>query len=690
MCGIIGVFKRKDALKLVKDGIKILQDRGKDGNGFYEGKDCSIGHCLHSIVGRVKQPFNDEDIFAANCEIYNWRELNKKYSLNARNDAEMMFKLFQKKGVNENVLNELDGVYAFAFLSNNKLFIARDILGLKPVWYSHADGFHFASEKKALEKLGFIDINELNPRKIIEYDVEKDKLKLIERKFFDIKPETKDSVGVIVRKLKVLIKDAISKRVPKRKFGVLFSGGIDSTIIVLILKSLGQKFVCYNAALDDPNLKEPQDLIYAKKIAKELKLDLKIVSTPLSKVEGYLKKIVPLIEDSNVVKNGVALPFYVACEQARKDGCKVIFSGLGSEEIFAGYQRHKESLNLNKECVSGLLKMYERDLYRDDIVTMHNQIELRVPLLDKELVEYALKIPGKYKVVDGVEKYILRLVAKDLGLNEEFALRKKKAAQYGSNFHKAIQKLTNKNGFKRKSEYLRTFYPAHNVKLGALVSSGKDSIYAAYTMMKQNYEIGCFITLKSKNLDSYMFHTPAIDMVDLQAKAVGVPLIIQETEGEKEVELEDLKKAIKKAKDEFGVEGIVTGALFSNYQRERIEKICDSLSLKIFHPLWHINQETEMREVVREGFTFIMCKIAADGLNKSWLNKVITEKEIDKLVALNEKIGFNIAGEGGEFETLVLDGPIFDKKISIDKFKINEEDEITATLIVEKAKLLEK
>jgi len=211
-----------------------------------------------------------------------------------------------------------------------------------------------------------------------------------------------------------------------------------------------------------------------------------------------------------------------------------------------------------------------------------------------------------------------------------------------------------------------------------------------YTMMKQNYLVECMITLESKNLDSYMFHTPTIELVKLQSEATGIPLVTYTTKGEKEKELDDLKAAIKKAKEKHKIEGIITGALFSNYQRKRIEKIADSLSLKIFNPLWHINQETEMREIVREGFTFIMSKVAADGLNKSWLNKSITNKEIDDLVKLSEKIGMNIAGEGGEFETLVLDGPIFNKKINIKKSRIMEEDENTATLMIEKAELLEK
>ncbi|MBU0666360.1 MAG: diphthine--ammonia ligase [Nanoarchaeota archaeon] len=691
MCGIIGVFKPENHLNLAKKGLKTIIHRGKDAQEFFKSKDFSLGHCLHSIVGNVKQPIVEKkDVLVANCEIYNWQEINKKYSLKAKNDAQMLLRLFQIKGVSEKTLAELDGVYAFAFLSGSKLFVARDIMGIKPVWFSHAAGFFFASEKKALEKIGVVNVSELNPRKILEYNFKTDKLQIIERKFFSLKKTTTKKLEIITKDLETLIKNAIKKRISEKKFGLLFSGGLDSTVIALFLKKMGLDFTCYTAVLDDPNLKEPADLTYAKKVSRKIGLKLEIVKIKLSEVEDLLKIIVPLIEDSNVVKAGVALPLFAACKKAKMDGCKVIFSGLGSEEIFAGYQRHKESLNINKECVSGLLKMYERDLYRDDTITMFNSLELRVPLLDKELIKYALTIPGKYKLFEGQEKYVLRVVAKNIGLLEEFYSRKKKAAQYGSNFHKAIQKLTKKNGFEKKSYYLKTFYPTHNLRLGALISSGKDSIYAAHIMIKQNYDVVCFITIESKNPDSYMFHTPTIKLVKLQSKAMDIPLITQTTIGKKEEELKDLKKVIKKAKDEFRLDGIITGALFSNYQRERIEKICDSLSLKIFSPLWHINQETEMKELVREGFEFIMTKIAAEGLDKSWLNKLVDIKMIEKLVSLKEKIGLNVAGEGGEFETLVLDGPGFKKKITVSKAEIIEDTPNSATLIIKKAFLEDK
>ena len=680
MCGIIGIFNNKDSLGLVKRGLIILKERGKDGTNLHNEDNFTLGHTLHSVVGSVKQPI--EGKFVSNCEIYNWEKLNKH---KAKNDSELLFKILEEKGIK--ALDDLDGVYSFAYKKGNKLYLARDIIGIKPVWYSHNNGFSFASEKKVLEKLGFLDINELNPRKILIYNIKENKIDFIERPFFDITPEIKDNKSKIIEQLDKLLTGSIKKRIPKRKFSLLFSGGIDSTLIAFILKKLGYKFTCYTAALDDPDMEEAKDLQASKKVAKELNLDLKIIRIKLKDIEKHLKTIVPLIEDSNVVKAGVALTFYAACKQAKKDGCKVIFSGLGSEEIFAGYERHKNSLNINKECVSGLLKMYERDTYRDDVITMHNNLELRLPFLDKSLIGYSLRIPVSYKINNSHKKVILRELAEKLKIKKEFAWRKKIAAQYGSKLDRGISKLTKKAGLKYKSEYLKRFYPEHNLRLAALVSGGKDSIYAAYVMKKQNYGISCLISIKSKNPDSYMFHTPNIDIVKLQSKAMDIPLIEQTTEGKKELELKDLEKALKKAKKEYNVEGVITGALFSNYQRERIEKVADKLSLKIFSPLWHLSQETEMREILNEGFRFIITKIAAEGLDKSWLCKEITEKDIDKLIELNKRIGINIAFEGGEAETLVIAGPIFKKELIIKDAEIIMENENTGLYKIKKVRL---
>jgi asparagine synthase (glutamine-hydrolysing) len=268
--------------------------------------------------------------------------------------------------------------------------------------------------------------------------------------------------------------------------------------------------------------------------------------------------------------------------------------------------------------------------------------------------------------------------------------RKKQAAQYGSRFDKAIDRLARRAGSNTKTDYLKKFHDHPNLKLGVLFSSGKDSNYAMYIMQQQNYAIECLITIKSINPDSYMFHTPNIGLAQLQAEAMGIPLIEQITQGEKETELEDLKKAILQAKQEFGIEGIVTGALYSNYQRERIERICDELGLKVFSPLWHIDQEKEMRQLLALGFRFIFSSVAAYGLNSKWVGRIITENDIDRLVKLNEKIGLNVAGEGGEFESFVVDAPMYKKKIEIREFEVIELDEYTAKVAITDAVLVDK
>jgi diphthine-ammonia ligase len=209
------------------------------------------------------------------------------------------------------------------------------------------------------------------------------------------------------------------------------------------------------------------------------------------------------------------------------------------------------------------------------------------------------------------------------------------------------------------------------MKLGVLFSGGKDSVFAAYLAKKEKNELSCLITLQSKNPESYMFHTPSISQVKKQAEAMNIPIIIQETKGEKEKELSDLKKAIINAKKTYKIEGIITGALASNYQAERIQKICDSLKLKVFNPLWKKNQIKLLEELLKNNFEIIITGIAAYPLDKTWIGRKIDSSFIKETKELQEKYRINPAGEGGEFETLVLDCPLFKKKLKIKKQKIS-------------------
>ena len=204
------------------------------------------------------------------------------------------------------------------------------------------------------------------------------------------------------------------------------------------------------------------------------------------------------------------------------------------------------------------------------------------------------------------------------------------------------------------------------MKLASLFSGGKDSAYAIYKAMKE-HEIGCLISIKSKNPESYMFHTPNIELTRLQADAIGLPLIVAETEGQKESELLDLTEAIKKAVELFQIKGVVTGAIESVYQATRIQKICDELGLWCFNPLWQINQLELLDELIENKFEVIISAVAAYPLDDSWLGKKLDKKTVTELKELQEKYKINPAGEGGEFESFVLSAPFFKKRIVVNE-----------------------
>ena len=259
----------------------------------------------------------------------------------------------------------------------------------------------------------------------------------------------------ITTELAELLAKTIEKNLPKNKFGILFSGGVDSTLIAFIAKKLKKDFICYTTALEEPGLKKSEDLEYAEEIAKNLKFKLKTIKLSLEDTEKYIKKTINITGKRDVVTVGVGTTFTPACEQAKKDNIKVLLSGLGSEEIFAGYERHKKAKDINKECIQGLADIQKRDLERDEAIMKHYGLSIKIPFLDKELVNYALKIPGEYKIKDDIAKFILRKAAIRLGLENKYAMRKKRAAQYGSRIDSAISKLAKKNGLKYKADYLK-------------------------------------------------------------------------------------------------------------------------------------------------------------------------------------------------------------------------------------------
>lgn len=213
------------------------------------------------------------------------------------------------------------------------------------------------------------------------------------------------------------------------------------------------------------------------------------------------------------------------------------------------------------------------------------------------------------------------------------------------------------------------------MKLGVLFSGGKDSTYAAYLTKKAGHELTCLISILSKNKESYMFHTPSISKVEKQAKSMQIPIILQKTAGKKEIELKDLEKAIKLAVKEYKIQGIVTGAIQSVYQSSRIQKICNELKIECFNPLWQKGELEYLCELLKNKFKVILIGVFAYPLNQKWLARRIDKQFIEEIKKLHNQYKISMIGEGGEFETFVLDCPLFKKELKIKSFKDFKEGE---------------
>lgn len=223
------------------------------------------------------------------------------------------------------------------------------------------------------------------------------------------------------------------------------------------------------------------------------------------------------------------------------------------------------------------------------------------------------------------------------------------------------------------------------MKLASLYSGGKDSSYALWLAMKEGHEIVKMVSIIPKCRDSWMFHKPKKEIMELTSKSAEIPLITKETEGVKEDELADLKHAL----ENLSIDGIVSGALTSSYQKSRLEKICKELGLKLISPLWNKNPVWLIENIISENFEVIITSVSAGGLGEEWLGDRINERTLKKLKTLNKKFGIHISGEGGEYETLVTDAPFFKKKIDLKEIeKIWKGDR--GFLEIKKAQLVEK
>ncbi len=197
----------------------------------------------------------------------------------------------------------------------------------------------------------------------------------------------------------------------------------------------------------------------------------------------------------------------------------------------------------------------------------------------------------------------------------------------------------------------------------SLLSGGKDSNYALYRAVEEGYEVACIASAAPARSDSWMFHTPAVNLARLQARAMGLEGVHVEVpvSGVKEREVAELEEALRALKARYDFDVLVVGGIASRYQKERFERIARAIGARLYSPQWGLDAGEYLRELVRLGFRFTLVRVATMGLPCSWLGRVVDERLVEEIISRAERYGFHPALEGGEGETLVLWQPLYVK-----------------------------
>ena len=464
IAGGIGKSLKERIVKMIlagkhrgEDSFGVWTDEGvlksNDFSMIYEIPNGKIAllQCRLAMTGAkdFTQPFYNEFVLAHNGEIYNHVQIReylerRGVSFESNVDSESILRLLEFlihekkipyiKAIQES-MKMLNGDYAVAFSDGREIYLFRDPIGIRPLYYS-PNGF-FASEKKVLWSISE-DAIPVNPGEVIRLSKGK-----VERfKVFDVL-ELRDSFFPYERAKQSLIKSLeYSVRIRAgKKVGVLFSGGLDSSLLAL-LSSKYADVTLYTAGAEGS-----QDLEWARKVSETLGLKLKEYIFDINDVEEVIPKVVFAIEEPNPMNLAIGIPLYFATKLAKEDNRKLLLSGQGADELFGGYFKYLENPNLMEK---DLIELGEKNLARDDKIAMINSVEGRFPFLDLNVVRTALGTPIEFKIRNGIRKAILREAALELGLPKEVAYREKKACQYGTNSQKLLQKIAKRNGMKTR------------------------------------------------------------------------------------------------------------------------------------------------------------------------------------------------------------------------------------------------
>lgn len=409
MCGIAVIIGERNKERLKEMMLK-MKHRGPDEKGTFFKGDVSFGHLRLSIIdlNTGKQPiFNEtgDKCVILNGEIYNFRNLyNKlkdKHTFKTKTDTEVIIYLYEEYG--EKCVDYLEGMFCFAIYDNGKVFIARDRIGIKPLYFGHIkNNMHFASELKALK--GCEDINIFPPGNT--YSSDEGFKKYYSLPQLSRSDECHDE-EVLVKKIKQELTEAVEKRmVSDVPVGVFLSGGLDSSIIAYLMKERNPDLHTFSAGF-----KNSPDLIAAKKVADFLGTKHFECVYNLDDMLSVLTDVIYFLESFDAPLVRSSIPGYMVAKLASKY-VKVILTGEGADELFSGYHYLKEFdvEQINAELMRITANLHNSNLQRTDRMTMAHSIEGRVPFLDPNFLKLAFNIPPIQKVPDenNMGKVLLR------------------------------------------------------------------------------------------------------------------------------------------------------------------------------------------------------------------------------------------------------------------------------------------
>lgn len=450
MCGITAIFNiRKGAAELRLQALKMskrIRHRGPDWSGIYQGKTAILAHERLSIVDPASggQPLKSKDgklILTVNGEIYNHRELREQlkgeYDFQTGSDCEVILALYSQYGVR--CVEMLSGIFGFALYDEEQdtYLIARDPIGVIPLYIGYDDNGHLlvSSELKSLE--GYASHYNQFPPGHYFYSKDKDFTRWYVRDWmqYDNVKNNPASVQELRDALEAAVKRQLMSDVP---YGVLLSGGLDSSITSAIAKKYAAKRIETEGKADAwwpqlhsfaVGLKGAPDLVAARKVADYIGTVHHEINYTIEEGLDAIRDVIYYIETYDVTTVRASTPMYLLARVIKSMGIKMVLSGEGADEVFGGYlyfHKAPDSQAFHEETVRKLSKLYMYDCLRANKSLCAWGVEGRVPFLDKEFLDVAMRLNPQAKMCPGgtIEKKILREAFADM-LPEEIAWRQK-------------------------------------------------------------------------------------------------------------------------------------------------------------------------------------------------------------------------------------------------------------------------